>query len=303
MPEAVPQAELPLTPPPVPKRFELPAEPKDAPKAVEAPVEKSTPETPAASDELATEVAQDTEDSATPAEPEAKPEEVTPEQAAKREGRRFERKLDKVIKARAEAEAKAEAETKRAAELEQKLAELSKPKAEGRKTLADFDYDPEKYASYTAEEAKKQAVQEVIQRQQQEAQTQAQRKIKQDWEAKVLKAEDKFEDFEEKVGNLEPVNHLTWAVMDADPVVAYHLATHMDEADRLSKLPPVSAVREIGKLEAKLLSETPKPKAPSKAPAPIKPLTGAATQATEVPTEQDDYKTWLSKRNKQLGRK
>lgn len=301
MPEAVvPQAETPKTPPPIVKRFELPKEPEtQAPQATVTPA----PETVVAESE---ELVQDTEEQAPSTEPEAKPEDVTPEQAAKREGRRFERKLDKAFKARAEAEAKAEAAAKRAAELEQKLAEASQPKIpEGKPRLEDFDYDPNKHAEAVEQWAKKEATKEFEAKQRSEAQTQLNQRLMSSWQEKLAAAEDKIEDLDERVSNIRPNSAVEVAIMDAEngPEIANYLLKHPAEDKRLSALPPWSQVREIGKLEAKLLSETPKPKAPSKAPAPITPLTGAATQATEVPSEKDDYKTWLAKRNKQLGRK
>ena len=91
-------------------------------------------------------------------------------------------------------------------------------------------------------------------------------------------------------------------MMEADNAddIAYHLGSHPKEAQRIAALSPLSQIREIGKLEAKLLAEPAKPKAPSKAPAPITPLTGVAQVATEVPSEQDDMATWIKKRQKQV---
>ena len=288
MPEViVPEPNVILTPPPAPKRYELPPEP--APKA-EAP--------PAAS-----EPAQDTEASAPPATPDAKPEpEVTPELAAKREGRRFEKKLDKVIKARAEAEARAELLQARVSELEK----LDTPKPpEGEPKLEQFDYDPEKYGTAKAEYAEKRALQKEEQRRREETFNQTKQRLVSNWEEKLSAAEDKVDDLDERVANLRPTNSLMIAIMDAEngPEIAQYLLKHPVEDKRIGSLSEIAQIREIGKLEARLLSEAPKPKAPSKAPAPITPLTGAASIVTDVPTEQDSYKTWLMKRNKQLGRR
>jgi hypothetical protein len=65
-------------------------------------------------------------------------------------------------------------------------------------------------------------------------------------------------------------------------------------------LSPTAQIREIGKLEHRLAAEPPKPKTPSKAPAPITPLTGTAPVVSDVPTESDDVGAWIKKRNKQL---
>lgn len=285
MPEATvstPQAELPLAP----KRFELPPEPKAAPVETPAPAESVKP-------------AQDTGDQATPPSTEGdtpKEEAVTPEQAAKREGRRFERKLDKAFRQRAEAQARAEV-------LEKELAALRQPKApEGEPKLEQFDYDPEKYAAAKAEYAKTQAAKDFEAKQKAEAGKQAQQRLVSAWEEKVERGIDKYDDWNDIVGDLKPGTALIDAIMDAEngDDVAHYLGRHPKEAERLAKLSPLSQIREIGKLEAKLLSEPEKPKAPSKAPAPITPLTGAASVPSDVPSEQDDMATWMRKRQRQV---
>ena len=280
MPEVIaPQSELPLPPPAAPKRFELPEE-------TPAPAESVKP-------------AQDTGDQATPPKTEGdtpKEEVVTPEQAAKREGRRFERRLDKAYRQRAEAQARAEL-------LEKELAALKQPKApEGEPKLEQFDYDPEKYAAAKAEYAKSQAGKDFEAKQRADAGKQSQQKLISAWEEKVERGADKYDDFNDVVGDLQPNNPLIQAIMDAEngEDIAYHLGKNPKEAKRIAELSPVSQVREIGKLEAKLLSTPEKPKAPSKAPAPITPLTGAASVASNEPSDEDDTATWMRKRNKQV---
>lgn len=268
----------------------------------EEPQNVDAPATPApAGDKPATaegaDGVQNTGDEAPPATPEAKPEEeVTPEQAAKRQSRRFERRLDKAYRERAEAQARAELAEKR-------IAELSQPKQpEGAPKLEDFDYDPEKYADAKAEFAKTQAQKAFEAKQREEYAQREQAQILVGWEEKAAKAEDKYDDFTEVVGDLKPSNPLIAAIMEADngPDIAYYLGKNVKEAQRIASLPLRSQLREIGKLEAKLLAQVEKPKAPSKAPAPITPLTGAAPVVSDVPTEQDDTKEWIRKRNKQI---
>jgi hypothetical protein len=229
-------------------------------------------------------------------------EEVTPEQAAKREkereGRRFGRKLDTAYRQRAEAQAKADL-------LEKRLAELEKPQApkapEGEPRLEQFDYDPEKYATAKAEFAKTQAAKDFETKQRTESQQKAHQKLVSDWETKAERGADKYDDWQDKVGELKPTAPFVAALMEADNAedIAHYLGSNPKEAHRIASLSPMSQVREIGKLEAKLLSTPEKPKTPSKAPAPITPLTGTATIATDQPSDTDDYATWFKKRNKQ----
>ena len=298
MPEVVEsQKEAVLTTPP-PRRFEIPvfAEAKVTPETTK-PAE--APATPAPA-ESGTKVAQNTEEQAPSAKPEGeKPEEVTPEVAAKREGRRFERRLDKAYKARADAEARAQLLEKTLAEERAKNAPKS---LDAEPKLEQFDYDPEKYAAAKADYAKAQAQKEYEAKQRTEAGKKTQEKLLADWEEKADRGAEKHADWQEKVGELQPTNPLISAIMEAEngDEIAYYLGTHPKDARRIAELSPLSQVREIGKLEAKLLSEPEKPKAPSKAPAPITPLTGVATIASPEPSDQDDTATWIKKRQKQV---
>lgn len=282
MPE---QTALPLegtgTPAPVVNKFVIP---DDAPETP-APAESGTP------------AVQDTEKQAPSAKPEGeKPEEVTPEQAAKREGRRFERKLDKAYRRAAEAQARAEL-------LEKRLAELEQPKASatGEPKLEQFD-DIEKYATAKAEYAKSQVSKEFEARQREGSQKQEQTRLQSAWEARIEEGSDKYDDWAETVGELQPTTPWVVALMDESNGhdIAHYLGKHLDEAKRIQALNPVAQIREIGKLSAKLIAAPEKPKAPSKAPAPITPLTGAAPAISEGPSENDDTATWIKRRQKQV---
>ena len=294
MPEVV-QESLPLEP--RPNKFIIPDDP-----VVVAPSSPAPEAKPADSPEVKTDSeTTDTGDTATPADPEAKPAtELTPEQLAAKRDRRAQNKLEKAYRVRAEAQARADQLEKRLAELEAKTNQpVSTP---GEPTLAQFDYDPEKYATAKAEFAKTQAAKDFEANQRAAYQKQAQAKLVEGWEEKVAKAEDKYDDWQEKVGDIQPTAPFVAALMEADngEDIAYYLGSHPKEAQRIAQLNPLSQVREIGKLEAKLLSKPVEPKVPSKAPAPITPVSGTAANVLDGPTEQDDYPTWLRKRQKQV---
>lgn len=300
MPEIVEkQAELPLTPPPVVKarRFELPPEEKPKEPVVVVPPADSEPKAP-----------ENTAESAPATEPEVKPEpEVTPEQAAKREREREERraqnKLEKAYRRRAEALAEAELLRKQLAE--ERARNMPKP-PEGAPTLEQYDYDPEKYAAAVAEHAKVQAQKEFQAKQKEESEKQYNQKLLSDWEEKVEKAADKYDDFNSTIASsLDPKNPVAAAIMEADngADILHYLASNPQEAKRLDAMNVRAQIREIGKIEAKLQAKPVEPKTPSKAPAPITPLAGTATVASTDPSETDDMKTWIRKREKQLGRR
>ncbi len=290
MPEATAVPAAPVPAPSAPARpvgrFEIPPDPVLAPAAPEAAADAPS--------------VQNTGDQATPPAPEEKPEEVTPELAAKREGRRFERKLDKAYRQRAEAVARAELLQKQLEEVRQQTPNPAK--AEGEPRLEQFDYDPEKYATAKAEYAKTQAGKELVAKQRTEAGKAEHQRLMTAWEEKVERAEDKYEDFSTVVGDLQPNSPFVAAIMEAEngEDIAYHLGKNPKEIHRIAKLGPLAQAREIGRLQEKLLAKPVEPKAPSKAPAPITPLTGASPVKSDAPTEADDMRDWMRKRQKQV---
>ena len=293
---AVPQAVAPLpaaTPAAPVRRFVIPDDPEvmapsgATPAPAKAEQDKATSETPAPEGETPT--------------PEVK-EELTPEKAAeaerKKEGNRFQKRLDKVYRQRAEAEAKANF---LAQELE-KVKQVQAPKTEGEPTLAQFDYDPEKYAQAKADFEKKRVLQEVETKQRTAQQQAATQTLLTAWEEKSGKGSEKYDDWDEVVGELTPNSVFTAAIMDAEnsEEVAYYLGKNTKEAQRIAKLPPLSQAREIGKLEGTLLAKSVAPKTPSKAPAPITPVTGTTPTVNTEPSEADDMKSWMQKRQRQV---
>lgn len=225
--------------------------------------------------------------------------EETPEQAAKRQGRRFERRLDAAYRRAAEAQARAEL-------LEKQLAEVGKPQAKpdaGAPRLENFS-DIEEYATAKAEYAKQQALKEVTTKQQAEAQKREVEALTTGWEEKATRADKKYDDFDEVVGDLKPTTPFAVAIMEAEngEDVAYYLGKNPKEAARIAALPPRAQIREIGKLEAKLLAEPPKPKTPSKAPAPITPVGGKSGGSGDMPSDNDDMATWIRKENARMKR-
>lgn len=301
MPEAAPAAQAPQTQQQLPlrptARFELPADPPAAPAPEQAPA--PAPQAPAEDSKLDQD-AQNKGDEAPPAEPEAKPdEEDTPERAAKRQARRFERRLDKLYRERGELQARADA-------AERRLAELQQPKApQGEPKLEDFDFDPAKYGQAMVEWGKTQAARDFETKQRTEsARTYAQRLTSQ-WEERVTEAEDRFKDFHEVVGEIQPTSAFAAAIMSADPAVAYHFGKHPKEAEELASKTPIEQAYAIGKLEAKLLAKPVEPRTPSKAPAPISPVSGnmAAPPPDSLENPEMQMEEWIKRRNKQINRR
>ena len=86
---------------------------------------------------------------------------------------------------------------------------------------------------------------------------------------------------------------------DVGPAVLYYLANNEDEAKRINGMSAVRQIAEIGKIEARLSTQKPQEKKVSKAPAPLKPLSGGApvtSKKLDDPTLSAEE--WIKMRNK-----
>lgn len=263
-----------------------PAKPAATPAAAPAVAESGQP-------------AQNLGDQAPPAKPEVTPEVVTPEQAAKREGRRFGRKLDKAYRERAEAQARAEFLQKQLdGKVQAAAPRIGEPKIEEFTDIAEFQTATRKFE-------REQAIKEVEANQRSQAAKREEEALVAEWEKQADLGSSKYDDFDEAVGNLVPTMPWSKAIMQAENAadVAYYLSKHREEAQRIMNSDPVAQIRAIGKLEAKLLAQSPEAKTPSQAPAPITPLAGKAGGASDLPLDSDDSKTWQLKENARMRKK
>lgn len=224
-----------------------------------------------------------------------KDEQPTPEQAAKRESRRFERRMANVLRREAEARARADILEK---QLEETRKSQSRTEDTGAPRLEDFT-DIEDFRKAVDKHAYERGLKESEIKRQSDAAKREQEALVASWEKKVDKGADKYDDFAEKVGELNPAFPWAQAIMEADngDDIAYYLGTHLDEARSILAMPTAAQIRAIGRLEAKLSAEPPKQKTPSKAPAPIKPVGGKSGGANDMPNDTDDIKTWMKKEN------
>ena len=100
-------------------------------------------------------------------------------------------------------------------------------------------------------------------------------------------ARGKYDDFEQVAYNpkLPITNVMTETIQSSEigPELAYYLGSNPKEADRISRMTPLSQAKEIGKIEAKLASNPPVKKTTS-APAPISPVTARSSGAPALDT-------------------
>lgn len=135
------------------------------------------------------------------------------------------------------------------------------------------------------------------------------------WAARVAEAKKTKPDFEEVA--FSPDIPMSNAVMHAivtselGTEVAYWLGQNPDEAERISALEPVAAIREIGKIESRLTGtqsaadkeeDKPEPPAAATSRAPRPPDTVRKARSTDSTELRDDlpYKEWERRRNAQL---
>ena len=220
-------------------------------------------------------------------EPEAK--EEAKKQEPEKQKDKLNKRFDKVTQRAKQAEAEA-------LELREKLksyearvnpqAEPEKVKAEGKPQASQFN-DAFEYAEalaeWSAENALKQRDAEEAGRKAKETQE----KILKSWNEKIAKAKSNLPDFDVMVqsSNVVVGDEIRDSILESDvgPQLLYFLASDEDFAKRLTEMPVVKALREIGKLEAKFEAKEEKPRkaekvretvSSSKAPEPIKPLSG-----------------------------
>jgi hypothetical protein len=100
-------------------------------------------------------------------------------------------------------------------------------------------------------------------------------------------ARDKYDDFQQVAYNPQlPITNVmaeTIQSSDIGPELAYYLGSNPKEADRISRMTPLSQAKEIGKIEAKLAADPPVKRTTS-APAPISPVTARSSGAPAYDT-------------------
>lgn len=160
------------------------------------------------------------------------------------------------------------------------------PKPEDFKTVAEYadaltDYKLEKKLGKYREEA--------LQKQQASAEAQSQS----EFIKRLEKDRSEIDGYDEVVAEADVIvpPHVAQYIAECERpgVLGYHLAKNPEVLERLSKLSPIRAVAELGKLEGQL-EKKPEPKAQavqavSRAPSPIVPLDGGSTVVNKDPSQ------------------
>jgi hypothetical protein len=236
-----------------------------------------------------------------PAEPQTSEPKAEEESKATEEQKpnKLEKRFSDITKQREQARQEAERERLRASELEARLKELEakvnpKPVETGKprpEQFADaFEY-AEALATYTTNERIEQLKQEAEQAKLQEerlkqAKTFAERE-------QAVRAE--LPDYDDMIASSDVMisDQVKDAILESDigPRIIYHLAENPEIAEKINKLSLVNALKEVGKIEARL-EKAPesraevKPVEVSKAPRPISPLKSISAPG-EVPMDSN----------------
>ena len=210
-------------------------------------------------------------------------------------------KIDKRIQviAKQREEAKREAAREREAreateselkELKAKLNPQPEAKAEGKPLPSQFS-DAYEYAEALAEWSTENALKKRDDQESERKQQLERNKVINTWKERQEAVQSKYVDYAETLASsdVKVSNEVREAILESDigPEILYHIAKNPAIAESLASKSTVSALREIGRLEAVLSGEKPAVEKPavttSKAPSPISPI--RATKAVDTPLD------------------
>lgn len=293
-----------------------------------AAVETPSKDEPLTVEEPPAETAEDTEPSGEEKQDgeEAEHEPETEGQPPKKKGG-YQKKIDKLTRRSYELEGEVAAlrEKLAAKPAEKPPAEAAAPKAEvsdAKPKVDDAKYQDEEdpYGAWIEDCARWAWRQEVAKtaETQRKAETEAAfRTQKKAWEERMVEARSEHEDYGEKlqeVADIQLPAYVDQAIFESEcgPELAYYLAGNRADLERIVKLSPLAAARELGKIEALITPGTPvsgkKPTASApapkvtKAPKPIEPVGGGSAGGTPSLTDDalaSDFTAWRKVRRAQ----
>ena len=244
----------------------------------------------------------------------------TSQQQERKPNPKIEKRFSDLTRQREEARKDAERERVKREELEARVRELEgkaapkeAPAEPNEKPRAEQFKDAFEYAEALAEWSAEQA---IANREKAEAERKAAEQrdaTMRQWADRVKSVRDELPDFDDMIGSsdVSVSDQVRDAILESDvgPRILYHLAENPEVATKLASLSTVSALREIGKMEARFeKAATPTESTPetrpaaraSRAPAPISPIR-ATTGAMDNNLDSDGqfhgtYAQWKAAR-------
>ena len=230
-------------------------------------------------------------------EPDQAPEQSEPksedEARTGKQNPKLEKRFSEITKQREAAREEAKREREAKESLEAKVAELERrSQPQQRVETLDEEPKPEQFndafeyaralAEYSAEQALKNRDRVELEKKYQAEHD----KLIEVWNDRLEATKKELPDYQDMIESSDVMvsDQVRDALLESDagPRILYHLAENPDYAEKLSKMTVISALREIGKLEARFEKTETKPVVRSKAPAPINPLraTGGSMDTT-----------------------
>lgn len=182
------------------------------------------------------------------------------------------------------------------------------------KTLKDFEYDEGKYQTYLIDQVEQRAVKAAERRLREQQETDTKAKRRTEFSQRESEFEKANPDYRSKTRSPSfPVSDAMAEVSaesDEGPAVLFFLANNPGLADTISKLPPLAAAREMGRIEAKLIAAREKAaKTVSDAPPPPPKVEGSgdagngSVKADDTDSDKLSDEEWTRRRNKQVAKR
>ena len=224
---------------------------------------------------------------------------------------KLEKRFSELTKQREQLRKEAEEERSKREELETRLKALESQAAPRQEQSRDEKPKPDQFvdafeyaealADWSAENAVMRARQEDVEKKLAEERN----KVIEGWNKRLNATKTELPDYEEMVASSDVVvsDQVRDAILESDvgPRILYHLAENPEIAEKISKSSLITALREIGKLEARFEKNEPKEvktvAKKSNAPAPISPLKGTSSeQAVITDTDKMTYAQYKAMR-------
>lgn len=196
----------------------------------------------------------------------------------------FQRRIDKLNSQKAEAQKEAEFWRNQALKGkesdESKAPIVEKPKAsEGKPVPDNFDTHTEYVEALTDWKTEQKFKDRETEQRKMQLQRDQETLVKSHFD-RVATFKEKISDYQEVVEGVDdiavsPTIEDMLISSENGPALIYELAKNREEYERINKLPPLAAARELGRLEARIASQSPDKKEPKKttnAPKPIDPV-------------------------------
>ena len=223
---------------------------------------------------------------------------------------KLEKRFSELTKQREQLRKEAETERNRSEALEARLKELESqvaPKAQSRdeKPRPDQFVDAFEYAEALADWSAENAVMRARQEDAEKKIAEERGKIIEGWNSRLEAVKAEINDYDDVIADSEVrvSDQIRDSILESDvgPRILYHLAKNPDVAEKISKSSLITALREIGKLEARFekaeVTEVKTVAVKSKAPAPISPLKGTSSeQAVITDTDKMTYSQYKAMR-------